>query len=97
MDDLVKRLRAAGRHPMMDNTCKVGVFDVNDAADRIAELEALLEEAKEVIRFYADEHRDGYDIQIVDYGLNTECGHVINDDGNTARTFLARLENSETE
>jgi hypothetical protein len=39
LDDLVKRLRAAGRHPMMDNTCKVDVFDVNDAAARIAEFE----------------------------------------------------------
>jgi outer membrane murein-binding lipoprotein Lpp len=40
MSDLVKRLRAAGRHPMMDNYCKVDVFDVNDAGGGIEELEA---------------------------------------------------------
>ena len=34
-DDLVKRLRAAAKHPMMDNNCKADVFDVADAADRI--------------------------------------------------------------
>jgi len=41
-DDLVKRLRAAAKHPMMDNNCKADVFDVADAADRIEELEAKL-------------------------------------------------------
>jgi len=41
-DNLVKRLRAAAKHPMMDNNCKADVFDVADAADRIEELEAKL-------------------------------------------------------
>jgi len=41
-DDLVKRLRAAAKHPMMDNNCKADVFDVADAADRIEELEAAI-------------------------------------------------------
>ena len=41
-DDLVRRLRAAAKHPMMDNNCKADVFDVADAADRIEELEAKL-------------------------------------------------------
>ena len=41
-DDLVKRLRAAAKHPMMDNNCKADVFDVADAADRIEELERAM-------------------------------------------------------
>jgi hypothetical protein len=43
-DDLVKRLRSAARHPMMDNSCRADVFDVAEAADRIEELEAKLRE-----------------------------------------------------
>ena len=46
-DDLVKRLRAAAKHPMMDNICKADVFDVADAADRIEELEAKLAKVAE--------------------------------------------------
>jgi hypothetical protein len=44
-NDLVKKLRAAAKHPLMDNNCKADVFDVSDAADRI---EALEEEITEV-------------------------------------------------
>ena len=46
-DDLVKRLRAAAKHPMMDNNCKADVFDVADAANRIEELEAKLAKVAE--------------------------------------------------
>ena len=47
-DDLVKRLRAAAKHPMMDNNCKADVFDVADAADRIEELEKACKEWADV-------------------------------------------------
>jgi hypothetical protein len=46
-EELVKRLRSASKHPMMDNSCKADVFDVSEAADRIEALlnlnEALVE------------------------------------------------------
>ena len=42
-NDLVKRLRAAAKHPIMDNSCMADVFDVSEAADRI---EALTEQLK---------------------------------------------------
>ena len=47
-DNLVKRLRAAAKHPMMDNNCKADVFDVADASDRIEELEKACKEWAEV-------------------------------------------------
>jgi len=47
-DNLVKRLRAAAKHPMMDNNCKADVFDVADAADRIEELEKACKEWADV-------------------------------------------------
>ena len=37
-EELIKRLRSSSRHPMMDNNCKVDVFLVDDAADRIEQL-----------------------------------------------------------
>lgn len=40
-EELIARLRAAGKHPMMDSNCKVDVFVVHDTADRI---EALISE-----------------------------------------------------
>ena len=40
-EELIARLRAAGKHPMMDSNCKVDVFVVHDTADRI---EALIAE-----------------------------------------------------
>ena len=53
-DDLVKRLRAYARHPMMDNNCKADVFDVTAAADRIAALEAALAKADALALAVAD-------------------------------------------
>ena len=64
-NDLVKQLRAAAKHPLMDNNCIAAVFDVSDAADRIEALEAKLAKAvKALDRIagkapYAD---DPYDI-----------------------------------
>jgi len=50
-NDLVKKLRAAAKHPIMDNNCIANVFDVSDAADRIEalteQLEAVRLDAKE--------------------------------------------------
>ena len=55
-DDLVKRLRAAAKHSMMDNNCKADVFDVADAADRIEELEgqlqSVLDRETSILRYY---------------------------------------------
>ena len=45
-DDLIKRLRAAATHPMMDNNCKADVFDVAEAADRIESIRAALDAAE---------------------------------------------------
>jgi hypothetical protein len=56
---------------------------VEARADR---LDAMLKEAEEVVRFYADEGGNGF---------ATRCGHrghILNDDGDKARAFLARLE-----
>jgi hypothetical protein len=53
--------------------------------------EALLKEAVEVLRFYADEGLDGYDIQVTDYGLSTQDGHIIKDGGDIARATLAKI------
>jgi hypothetical protein len=39
-EELIARLRGAGKHPMMDGNCKVDVYDVHDAADRIEALVA---------------------------------------------------------
>lgn len=47
-DDLVKRLRSAARHPMMDNNCKADVFDIAEAADRIEQLGKACAEWAEV-------------------------------------------------
>jgi hypothetical protein len=44
-EELIARLRGAGKHPMMDGNCKVDVYDVHDAADRI---EALVKELDDV-------------------------------------------------
>jgi len=44
-EELVKRLRSAARHPMMDNNCKADVFDVAEAADRIEALNVKLAQA----------------------------------------------------
>lgn len=57
-DDLVKRLRAAAKHPMMDNNCKADVFDVADAADRIEELEAKLVAADPRVKALVDRASD---------------------------------------
>jgi hypothetical protein len=46
-NDLVKKLRAAAKHPLMDNNCIAAVFDVSEAADRIEALEAKLAKAVE--------------------------------------------------
>lgn len=48
--------------------------------------EALLREA--VVRFYADERMDGYDVHVTDYGLSAEVGPIIEDAGKTARAAL---------
>ena len=45
-NDLVKKLRAAAKHPIMDNNCIADVFDVSDAADRIEALTEQLEDAR---------------------------------------------------
>ena len=45
-NDLVKKLRAAAKHPLMDNNCIAAVFDVSDAADRIEALTEQLEAAR---------------------------------------------------
>jgi hypothetical protein len=45
-NDLVERLRAAAKHPLMDNSCIADVFDVSDAADRIEALTEQLEAAR---------------------------------------------------
>lgn len=60
-------------------------------ADRLEAQEALLFEAMETLRFYADEHYDGYDIHITDYGLSTENGPIIKDSGERARATLAKM------
>jgi len=60
-DDLVKRLRAAAKHPMMDNNCKADVFDVADAADRIEELESKLAKLVELVEeAYAEGFAEGH-------------------------------------
>lgn len=60
-------------------------------ADRLAAQKALLKEAMETLRFYADEHYDGYDVCITDYGLSTENGPIITDGGDRARATLAKM------
>lgn len=40
------KLRGSARHPYMDNTCKVNVFVVNDAADLIDEMLRALKIAR---------------------------------------------------
>ena len=42
-NDLVKKLRASAKHPIMDNNCIADVFDVSDAADRIKPLQERVE------------------------------------------------------
>ena len=59
-DDLVKRLRAAAKHPMMDNNCKADVFDVADAADRIEELEKVCEELEKACDEWAEVSKSNY-------------------------------------
>jgi hypothetical protein len=54
-EELVKRLRSASKHPMMDNSCKADVFDVSEAADRIEALTAELAKAVEALREIAGE------------------------------------------
>ena len=65
--ELVARLRASSRHPMMDNNCKVDVFLVNDAADRIEALTNKLAKAVEVIEWalisWDDHNKHGYNMQ----------------------------------
>ena len=75
MDDLIRRARDL----------------VPAMADRLEAQEALLKEAMEALRFYADEHYDGYDVCITDYGLSTENGPIIADSGDLARATLAKL------
>jgi hypothetical protein len=48
-NDLVKKLRAAAKHPIMDNNCIADVFDVSESADRIEALEAKLAKAVKVL------------------------------------------------
>jgi len=55
-----------------------------EAADRIEALEGALE-------FYADRDYDGYDVNITDFGLSTEEGHIIQDRGERARAALSEL------
>lgn len=50
-------------------------------AERIARLEVGLE-------FYADLDLSGYDVQVTNYGLSTEEGHIIRDGGDRARRSL---------
>ena len=45
--DIAERLRAAARHPYMDNTCKVRTYDALEAADEIEKLRAALNTANE--------------------------------------------------
>lgn len=47
--DSVKRLQAAARHPYMDNTCKVNVFDVAEVTDHIQTLTAELATLREAL------------------------------------------------
>ena len=85
MSNLIQRLRL---------TCRGGDgcdCTQHEAADRLEAQEALLKEAMEALRFYADEHYDGYDIYITDYGLSTENGPIIADSGDLARATLAKL------
>ena len=88
-DDLVKRLRAAAKHPMMDNNCKADVFDVADAADRIEELEAKLAKAVDV-----DLIEQAVDVELIEQAVSD----VLYDGGSyrdaaeyVARTILAEL------
>ena len=52
--ELIARLRASSRHPMMDNNCKVDVFLVNDAADRIEALSGLNKKLTLKVSHYSD-------------------------------------------
>ena len=75
MDDLIRRARDL----------------VPAMADHLAAQEALLKEAMEALRFYADEHCNGYLVWITDYGLATKSGPIITDRGKRARATLAKM------
>ena len=84
-NDLVKKLRAAAKHPLMDNNCKADVFDVSDAADRIEALEAKLAKALEALRRIANSQprpmrSGGYE------------GHDVSNMQRTARATLAEID-----
>jgi len=95
-DDLVKRLRAAAKHPMMDNNCKADVFDVAEAADRIEELEAKLAKVAEGL------HDLAKDFSKPSAGLTdfAECQHYMFLAcrlRNKARATLAELKGQDDE
>ena len=85
-NDLVKKLRAAAKHPLMDNNCKADVFDVSDAADRI---EALTEQL-EAARLDAEE-AEAYSVWLEAKLGKTEdfVRRVIRYAGNNGDDFLA--------
>jgi len=105
-NDLVKRLRAAAKHPMMDNNCKADVFDVADAADRIEELEgqlqSVLDRETSILRYY-DAKLDAAEAKLVKAVEFTKG--VIRHAGNSgddylaeqARTTLAELKGQDDE
>ena len=98
MADLIDKLRGIEISVVRANRALLGTTPVTSAnelvraaADRLEAQEALLREAMETLRFYADEGYDGYNICITDYGLSTENGPIITDGGKQARATLAKL------
>ena len=86
-EKLLKRLRSAAKHPMMDNSCKADVFDVTKAADRIEELEAALAKTVSALNVI-----DALDPEAAINGFSESAlrGLVLRM-GELARTTLAEL------
>ena len=78
--------------PALERLIATGYLYEYRRADLCAD-PALLAEAVEVLRFYADPTFNGYDVTVGDYGLSMETGKIIKDSGNRARAFIAKLEN----
>jgi hypothetical protein len=49
-----------------------------------------IDELVEALKFYADEHGDGYDVTVTDYGLSLDRGEIIKDGGKRAEALVAK-------
>ena len=96
-EELVKRLRSAARHPMMDNNCKADVFDVAEAADRIEALTKERDEAMQLLQTLSnmngDLSRDMYKTKLLLAKAVEALREIAGECGcSTARAIIAEIE-----